>query len=141
VTEHSDQSFRQHRTLLYVEDNLANVCLVRQLISRRGNFKFLSAIDGDLAMIMAREFSPTIILMDIDLPGKNGYDVLKLLRDDPITLHIPVIALSSFSYPHDITKGIEAGFVRYLTKPYKIEDLLDALDVAMDCVQRDHRSW
>src|SRR5580658_8905309 len=77
------------RTLLYVEDNPANMALVGQLIARRGDLRFLTAIDGDLGWIMARSYVPAIILMDINLPGKNGYEVLKLLREDPLTMHIP----------------------------------------------------
>jgi CheY-like chemotaxis protein len=136
--ENLSQSASQKRTLLYVEDNLANVALVRQLIARRGDLKFLTAIDGDIALLMAREFSPSIILMDINLPGKNGYDVLKLLRDDPVTMHIPAIALSSNAFQSDVDKGAEAGFLRYITKPYKLDDLLGALDIALDCVPKQH---
>jgi len=140
MIENSNQQFLQRRTLLYVEDNLANVSLVRQLIARRGDLQFLTAIDGDLGLIMAREFVPAIILMDINMPGKNGYEILKLLREDPITRHIPAIALSSNAFPHDIKKGIDAGFFRYVTKPYKLEDLLDILDFALECAPSDHRS-
>jgi CheY-like chemotaxis protein len=131
------KSASQQRTLLYVEDNLANVALVRQLIARRGDIKFLTAADGDLAMLMAREFSPSIILMDINLPGKNGYDVLKMLRNDPATMHIPAIALSSNAFQSDVDKGAEAGFLRYITKPYKLDELWAALEVALDSVLKE----
>jgi len=125
------QSCPKQCTLLYVEDNPANVALVAQLIARRGELKFLTAIDGDLGLLLARTCQPAIILMDICLPGKNGYEVLKLLQADPATNFIPVVALSSNAYAHDIAKGIAAGFFRYLTKPYHINELMDALNAAL----------
>ncbi|HSY28776.1 MAG TPA: response regulator [Burkholderiaceae bacterium] len=127
------------RTLLYVEDNPANMALVGQLIARRGDLRFLTAIDGDLGLLMARSYLPAIILMDINLPGKNGYEVLKLLREDPATRHIPVIALSSNASVRDIEKGFKAGFLHYLTKPYKLDELSDALDAALSSNIKEHQ--
>jgi len=126
-----DAGSQHSHTLLYVEDNLANMALVKQLVARRGDLNFLTAINGDLGLLMARTYKPAIILLDINLPGKSGYEVLKLLRDDPITMHIPTIALSSNAFQRDIDEGLEAGFFRYITKPYKLEDLLEALDHAL----------
>ena len=131
-----DKSSQYQRTLLYVEDNLANVSLVRQLVARRGDLNFLTAIDGDLGLLLARSYLPTIILLDINLPGKNGYEVLKLLRDDPLTMHIPAIALSSNAFQCDIDKGLAAGFLRYITKPYNLDDLMNALDVGLGCAHQ-----
>jgi CheY-like chemotaxis protein len=125
------------RTLLYVEDNSANVELVKTLVARREDLKFLTAIDGDLGLLMARSFLPDVILMDINLPGKIGYDVLNALRADPLTSHIPVIALSSNAFQSDINKGKEAGFLRYITKPYRLADLSDALNVALMAIAKD----
>ena len=122
----------KQRILLYVEDNQANVALVGQLIARRGEFKFLTAIDGDIGLLLAQTYQPAIILMDICLPGKSGYEVLKILQENPVTKHIPVVALSSNAYAHDIAKGIAAGFFRYLTKHYKLDELMGALDAAME---------
>jgi PAS domain S-box-containing protein len=118
-------------TLLYVEDNPANLALVEQLIARRGDLKLLTAIDGDLGIELARAYLPDVILMDINLPGISGYGVLKHLRDDPLTAHIPVLALSANAVPRDIEKGLEAGFFRYLTKPIRVHEFMDALDVAL----------
>ena len=134
MIENSNQNPRQQRTLLYVEDNLANVALVRLLLARRDDLNFLTAINGDLGMIMARTYLPALILMDINLPGMSGYEVLQLLRKDAVTSHIPVIALSSNAFERDVAKGIEAGFFRYLTKPYRLDDLLHALDCALDSI-------
>ncbi len=132
-----NQSASPQHTLLYVEDNLANVSLVEQLLARRGDIKFLTAIDGEMGLQMARTLAPTIILMDINLPGKNGFEVLKSLRDDPVTMHIPAIALSSNAYQRDFEMGAQAGFFRYITKPYKLDDLLNAVDLALDFVSKE----
>jgi PAS domain S-box-containing protein len=118
------------RTLLYVEDNPANLALVQQLIARRGDLKLLSATDGHMGIQMARASLPDVILMDINLPGISGYGALKILHDDPATAHIPVLALSANAIPRDIEKGMQAGFFRYLTKPIMVREFMDALDVA-----------
>lgn len=120
------------RTLLYVEDNPANLKLVEQLIARCPNMRLLSATDGYLGVKIARAFQPEVILMDINLPGISGIEALKILHEDPTTAHIPVVALSANAMPSDIVKGMEAGFFRYLTKPIKINEFLDALDEALE---------
>jgi CheY-like chemotaxis protein len=119
------------RTLLYVEDNPANLALVELLIARRSDLKLLSATDGYLGIEMARSHQPDVILMDINLPGISGYGALEILRNDPATCHIPVMALSANAVPGDIQHGLEAGFFRYLTKPIKVNEFMDALDVAL----------
>ncbi|GAC1317124.1 MAG: hypothetical protein NVSMB28_04250 [Collimonas sp.] len=119
------------RTVLYVEDHPANLALVAQLIARRGDLKLISAVNGHLGIQSARTHLPDVILMDINLPDISGTGVLGILREDPATGHIPVIALSSNAFPRQIEKGIEAGFFRYLTKPFKIEEFMDALDFAL----------
>ena len=128
------------RTLLYVEDNQANLKLVEQLIARRPDMHLLSAADGHLGIEMARAFQPEVILMDINLPGISGIEALKMLREDPTTAHIPVVALSANAIPRDIVKGLEAGFYRYLTKPIKVGELLDTLDEALQFAEKKRQS-
>ncbi|PTU32303.1 hybrid sensor histidine kinase/response regulator [Stenotrophobium rhamnosiphilum] len=120
------------RTILYVEDNPANLKLVEQLIARRPSTRLLSAGDATLGIKIAREQLPELILMDINLPGISGIRALAILRDDPVTEHIPVIAISANAMPHDIRKGLEAGFFRYLTKPIKVDAFMAALDEALE---------
>jgi PAS domain S-box-containing protein len=127
----ADNDSSSQRTLLCVEDNPANLMLVEQLIARRSDLKLLTAIDGYLGIQMARVYHPDVILMDINLPGISGFGALKILRENPATAHIPVIALSANAIPRDIEKGIEAGFFRYLTKPVKVNEFMDALDSAL----------
>ena len=119
------------RTLLYVEDNPANMTLVEELVARRGDLKLLSAIDGHLGVIMARTYQPDVILMDINLPGMSGFDALEILRNDPATSHIPIMALSANAVLHDVERGLRAGFFRYLTKPIKIQEFMGALNAAL----------
>jgi PAS domain S-box-containing protein len=121
----------QQRTLLYVEDNPANLNLVQQLIARRSDLKLITAIDAHLGIAAARTHQPEVILMDINLPGLSGFGALKILREDSITCHIPIMALSANAVPHEIEKGLEAGFLRYLTKPIKVDEFMDALDIAL----------
>jgi PAS domain S-box-containing protein len=120
------------RTLLYVEDNQANLKLVEQLIARRPNMRLLSAADGHLGVEIARAFLPEVILMDINLPGISGIEAMQILHKDPLTAHIPVVALSANAIPHDIAKGLKAGFFRYLTKPIKVHEFLHTLDEALE---------
>ena len=126
----------QVRTVLYVEDNPANLMLVEDLVARRPDIRLLSATDGNRGIEIAREAQPDMILMDINLPGISGLQALKFLRADPATSHIPVIALSANAIPRDIEKGLAAGFFRYLTKPIRVNEFMDALDVALKAGKR-----
>jgi PAS domain S-box-containing protein len=120
------------RTVLYVEDNPANLKLVEQLIARRPNIRVLSALDGRLGIELARTHHPDVILMDINLPCISGIEALGILRQDSQTAHIPVVALSANAMPRDIEKGLNAGFFRYLTKPIKLNELMETLEAALD---------
>jgi signal transduction histidine kinase/AmiR/NasT family two-component response regulator len=119
------------RTLLYVEDNPANLMLVEDLIARRPDVRLLSARDGNRGVEIAQTSRPDVILMDINLPGISGVEALKILALDPATAHIPVVALSANAAPRDIAKGLEAGFFRYLTKPIKVPEFMETLEVAL----------
>ena len=121
----------QSRTLLYVEDNPANLLLVEDLIARRPDMRLLSARDGNRGVEIAHASRPDVILMDINLPGISGIQALRILAEDAATAHIPVIALSANAMPRDIEKGLEAGFFHYLTKPIKVKEFMDTLDVAL----------
>ena len=81
--------------------------------------------DGMHGIALARTHLPDVILMDINLPGISGLQALEILREDPATRHIPVLAISANAMPRDIEKGLEAGFLRYLTKPIKVNEFMD----------------
>jgi CheY-like chemotaxis protein len=119
-------------TVLYIEDNPANLKLVEQIIARHPDISLLTAVNGNSGVAIAHTSRPDVILMDINLPDINGFEALKILRSDPATAHIPVIALSANAMPRDIARGMEAGFFRYLTKPIKVNEFMEALDVALE---------
>jgi PAS domain S-box-containing protein len=125
------------RTVLYVEDNPANLKLIEQLIARRPDMRLLSAKDGNLGIQLARANQPEVILMDINLPGIGGIEALRILRADPATAHIPVVALSANAMPRDIEKGLQAGFFRYLTKPIKVNEFMHTLDETLEFARQE----
>jgi len=125
------------RTLLYVEDNPANLMLVEHIIEGHPQVRMLSARNGNLGIALARGHLPDVILMDINLPGISGFQALKILREEPATAHIPVLAISANAMPRDIEKGLEAGFFRYLTKPIKVNEFMNALDDALTFSKMD----
>jgi len=118
-------------TLLYVEDNTAMLMLVEDLIRRRPDIRLLTAGDGSRGLEIARAARPDVILMDINLPDISGIDALRILADDFRTAHIPVVALSANAIPADVARGLHAGFFRYLTKPIRIDEFMDTIDVAL----------
>jgi PAS domain S-box-containing protein len=124
------------RTLLYVEDNPANLKLVQQLLARRPDLRLLSAGDGHTGIKLARTHSPEVILMDINLPGISGIETLQLLREDPLTARTTVVALSANAMPRDIENGMQAGFFSYLTKPIKVKEFMEVLDAALDHAEK-----
>jgi PAS domain S-box-containing protein len=118
-------------TLLYVEDNAANLQLVEQLIARRPDLHLLTATDAPSGLALARTHLPAVILMDINLPGMSGSEALKVLLADPLTAQIPVLAISANAMPHDVTRGLEQGFLGYLTKPINVKEFMQTLDRAL----------
>ena len=128
---HAPRAARLH-TVLYVEDNPANLRLVQQLIARHADIRLLTAVNGNSGVEIARSSLPDLILMDINLPDISGFEVLTTLRTDPTTAHIPVIAVSANAMPLDVDRGMEAGFLRYITKPIKVTELMEAVDVALE---------
>ena len=125
------------RTVLYVEDNPANLMLVEDLIARRPDICLLSATDGSRGIEIARASLPDMILMDINLPGISGIQAMRILREDPATAHIPVVALTGNAIPRDIRKGLEAGFFRYVTKPIDVTEFMNTLDATLEFAQAE----
>lgn len=126
-SETSTELTHEH-TVLYIEDNPANLRLVTQLFSRRPNIHLWSAHEPLLGLELAMEHKPDLILLDINLPGMDGYSVLKQLREWDATRDIPVIAISANAMKKDIERGMKAGFDDYITKPIDVRALLQAVD-------------
>jgi len=119
------------RTVLYVEDNPANLRLVEEIVALRTDLRLISAAEGGLGVTMAQAHRPDVILMDLNLPGMGGVEALERLCDDPRTRDIPVIALTASAMPRDVDAGLAMGFFRYLTKPLDVAVFLAALDDAL----------
>ena len=123
-------------TILYVEDNPANLKLVERIMVRHPDIRLLSAMNGDLGLEIAHREKPDVILMDINLPGISGFETLKILREDPVTAHIPVIAVSANAMGLDIKRGMRAGFFRYITKPIDVHAFMEAVDEALKFAEK-----
>ncbi|MED5613431.1 PAS domain S-box protein [Janthinobacterium sp. P210005] len=117
--------------LLYVEDNPASLRLVEDIVSFLPHLRLISATDARQGIALALERRPDVILMDINLPGMNGNQAQRILRNDTRTAHIPVIALTANAMKGDIRHGLAAGFFRYLTKPVEITLLNAAIEEAL----------
>jgi CheY-like chemotaxis protein len=104
-------------TVLYVEDNPVNVLLMEAMLGQQTRLRLISADLPETGLQLAREQQPDLVLLDIQLPGMDGYEVLRRLRADEGTRGIPVVAVSANAMPADIARGAAAGFDDYLTKP------------------------
>ncbi len=109
--------------ILVVEDNPANMKLVASLLGKEG-YEVLRATDAPGGIAMAREQLPGLILMDIQLPGMDGLAATHLLKEDPATKHIPVIALTAFAMKGDEEKMLAAGCDGYIAKPIRYKEFL-----------------
>ena len=121
-------------TMLYVEDDPANRKLMAEIIGRVPNLTMVSAGSAETGLELARERPPDVIVMDISLPGASGFEALKRLREMEQTRHVPVIALTANAMPGDVARGARAGFHRYLTKPVQVEEILAAIEDALEGV-------
>jgi len=113
--------------VLYVEDNAANLKLVEVLLRRQPDIDLISASNGEHGLELARRYRPDAILLDIHLPGMDGYALLEKLQADAATSAIPVLAVSADAMPVDVARGLQAGFKRYLTKPIDGKALIAAI--------------
>ncbi|MCG5524640.1 PAS domain S-box protein [Ectothiorhodospira haloalkaliphila] len=127
----------QTHTVLHIDDNPANLRLVAQILTRRPHLRLLSAPDPSLGLELATAHAPDLILLDINMPELDGYQVLKRLRASPDTATIPVMALTAFATERDVERGISAGFDEYLTKPLDVEHFLSVLDALLQKAQKE----
>jgi PAS domain S-box-containing protein len=114
--------------VLYVEDNPTNIRLLQQIFARYPQLELDIAEEAFLGIYKARSQRPDLIILDINLPGMDGYEVLAVLKNDSATSSIPVIGLSANAMPYDIERGRKAGFFNYLTKPVDINQLIDVFN-------------
>lgn len=120
-----------NKTILYIEDNPANLRLVEHIINNITSYTLISAPDASLGLQLIKTQKPDLILLDINLPNMDGYQVMALLQADKATKHIPVIALSANAMKSDILKSDTAGFQTYLTKPINVKKLLSSINAIL----------
>ena len=113
------------RTVLYIEDNPVNVVLMEAMLARCPGVRLLTAEHPVAGLEIALDARPDLVLLDIQLPGMNGYEVLRRLRADAATRTVPVVAVSANATDADLSAARDAGFADYLTKPVEMERLLD----------------
>jgi PAS domain S-box-containing protein len=124
-------TYETHIKVLYVEDNAANLRVTQRVLALYPFLTIIAAVNGETGLELARAHHPDVILLDIHLPDIDGYEVLKRLRQDPVTSSIPVIAISADAMPLDIDRGLRSGFLRYLTKPINVQELIEAITSAL----------
>ncbi len=130
--------------ILYVEDNPSNLKLLQKMLANRSDLELLTAINGTLGLQVASQQQPELILLDLNLPDMDGFEILRRLRNDAVTRHIPVVAVTANALPGDIERGIKAGFADYLTKPIEMICFLTTIDrivrqsnsIDLTCVQK-----
>jgi len=115
-------------TLLYIEDDRHNTALMELIVTRIEGLSMISAPTAELGLEMAASERPDMILLDINLPGMDGYQAIAHLKENEKTRDIPVIALSAAAMSHDIERGKKAGFMHYLTKPIDIDEVISVID-------------
>lgn len=116
--------------ILIIEDNPANMKLALLLLHKVGH-SVLSAVDAETGVVLARTEIPDLILMDIQLPGMDGLSATALLKHDPDTAHIPIIALTALAMKADKGKCEAAGCEGYIAKPLRYQELYAAIDALL----------
>lgn len=125
----------RHHRILYIEDNPANLKLVRKILDTRGDIVLLEARDAERGLDIAFREQPDLILLDINLPGMDGFAALRALQADQATRDTPVIAISANAMRHDVKRGLDAGFFAYLTKPLNIPEFMQILNAHFAATQ------
>ena len=118
--------------VLHVEDNLANLELVEQVLTRSGVVDLFAAMSGSLGLELAREHTPDLILLDLHLPDMSGTELLEKLRQDPVTADIPVVVVTADAIPGQIARLRNKGVAGYLTKPIDVHDLVRVVETASE---------
>jgi len=117
-------------TVLIVEDNPANMKLTSLLLCNAGHM-VLCAVDAEIGLTLARDDQPDLILMDLQLPGMDGLAATALLKQDPATAAIPVIAVTAMAMKEDREKSKAAGCDAYIAKPVRYKELYAAIDTLL----------
>jgi PAS domain S-box-containing protein len=119
-------------TILYIEDNMPNLVLVKRILAYRPGIDLVSAMQGGLGVELARERPPNLVLLDLHLPDMSGEEALRQLRADPRTSEIPIIVMSAQATPGSIQRILANGANAYLTKPLDVHEVLEVVDSFLD---------
>jgi len=123
------------KVVLIIEDDELNQKLVKEIL-RVGNYRAIEAMDAETGIQMARRHKPDLILMDVHLPKMDGLSATRLIKSDEDLKQIPIVALTALAMPEDLEKALEAGCDDYVSKPFRIEDLLKTIDQLIDSTDR-----
>jgi len=123
------------KMVLIIEDDELNQKLVKEIL-RVGNYRAIEAMDAETGIQLARRHKPDLILMDIHLPRMDGLSATRLIKSDEDLKQIPIVALTALAMPEDLGKALEAGCDDYVSKPFRIEDLLKTIDQLLDSSDR-----
>lgn len=121
--EVSDLQRSTGKCILYIEDSPVNVEVMKHVFRMQQDIELLTAENAEIGLAMIHEAQPDLVLMDINLPGISGLEALHILKSNPVTASLPVIAVSAAAMPGDIELGLKAGFLAYLTKPFDVPEL------------------
>ncbi len=131
------QSRSRQQLVLYIEDNPSNIRLISQILERQQHIRLITAHTPELGIELARAHRPDLILLDINMPNLNGFQVLSIFQNDSIVKSAPVVAITANAMPHDIERGKAAGFADYLTKPFDIAQFNSVLDDLLNRIKKN----
>ncbi len=121
---------RKPRVVL-IEDE-PHIVLALEFLLQEAGYETASAADGDEGLALVRRLHPDVVLLDIMLPRRNGYDVCRAIKTDPALQSIPIVMLSAKGQEVEVRKGLELGAVSYVTKPFGNAEILDAIRAALE---------
>jgi len=124
----ADSAEQIKKVVLYVEDNPANLRLISQIMERLVDVELVTAHTPQLGLDIAESRAMDLILLDINLPGMNGFEMLDKLRTIGNYSNVPILAVSANAMPGDIEKGLNSGFDEYITKPINIQNFIKTME-------------
>lgn len=119
------------KTVLYVEDNLANICLMENIFEKMPHMSLVHARTAEIGIAMAEERDIDLILMDINLPGMDGIEALRFIRKIDKLYEVPAIVVSANAMPEELDRAIAAGFQQYVTKPIDVREMIEIVTSAV----------
>jgi CheY-like chemotaxis protein len=126
-----------YKSILLVDDAKSNIDLLVGVLG--GEYKLVVAMDGESALEIVTDEAPDLILLDIMMPGMDGFEVLEYLKASPATVNIPVIILSARAGSEDLARGLELGAADFLTKPFEIAEVKACIIRHLSAANREEK--